>query len=467
MRHAPIAAKHQVNNAGRHLFIPVETKVRELDAKLFFALAAAEAGWAVVLGGQKELRHSLPQFSSGVYIDKSVTVNKRKWFKYCKTLGHVVVAWDEEGLVYFDKETLKEMRLGEESIANIELFFAWGDHQKDSIRSMLPDLRDNLRVTGNPRFDLLRPELRGFYDQSTNKLRQTHGRFILINTSFPFANHFLGEEAMHAMYARYPVNKERPDFFREWAEVHAAALASFRQMIPELSRAFPEHTLILRPHPSENQDNWSEWVYDVPRVKVLATGPVVEWIAAADFMIHFDCTTGIEAFAMDVCAIAFDDEKVPGYRQPLPNALSYHARTIEKVVEMGRMIIDGKLGPASDDIEMKKIAHRHIASLDGEFAVDRIVKVLRNVPNGSVSMGNIQMIRARLYAIYVRSRDIVQRKIKKKETSYAAQKFPPTTIAEIQDRTDKLSAVLGRFGNISITEKGKNCFEIKAERLQQ
>ena len=298
-----------MENAGRHLFIPVETKVRELDAKLLLALAAAEAGWTVILGGQKELRRCLPHFSSGVYIDKSVTVSKQKWFKYCKALGHEVVAWDEEGLVYFDKETLKETRLDRESISNIEIFFAWGDHQRESIRSMLPDLPDNLKVTGNPRFDLLRPEVRGLYDESTYKLRQTHGRFILINASFPFANHFLGEEMMHAMYARYPVTKERPGFYKEWAKVQAAALESFRQMIPELSAAFPEHTLILRPHPSENHDNWHEWVYDVPRVKVLATGSVVEWIAAADFLVHFDCTTGIEAFAMDVCAIAFDEKK--------------------------------------------------------------------------------------------------------------------------------------------------------------
>jgi len=465
MRHVSTAAKHQIDNTGRYLFIPVETKVRELDAKLFLALTAAEAGWVVILGGQKELRRRLPQFSSGVYIDKSVTVNKQKWFKYCKALGHVVVAWDEEGLVYFDEETLKEMRLGKESLSSIELFFAWGDHQKNSIRSMLPDLQNNLQVTGNPRFDLLRQELRGLYDQSTYKLRQTHGRFILINTSFPFANHFLGEEAMHTMYANYPINRLRPDFFREWAKVHAAALASFRQMIPEVSRAFPEHTIILRPHPSENHDNWRQWVCDVPRVKVLTTGPVVEWIAAADFMIHFDCTTGIEAFAMDVCAIAFDDGKIPGYRQPLPNALSYHARTIGKVVEMGKLIIDGKLGPASEDTEMKKIAHRHIASLDGEFAVDRIVQILRSIPEGSVSIGNIQMVRARFYAFYVWLRDGMQRKLKKKETSYAAQKFPQTDIAEIQGRANKLSAVLGRFDNVSIIEKGKNCFEIKVEQL--
>ncbi len=447
------------------LFLPVETKVRELDAKLLLALVAAEAGWKVILGSQKELRRNVWRFPPGIYIDKSVTVNRAKWFRYCKSMGHTVVAWDEEGLVFFDPETLKEMRLGEQSITEVEMMFAWGDRQKAAIQSMLPDLPDIIKVTGNPRFDLLRSETRTLYEQSSIELRKQHGRFILVNTSFPFANHFLGEEAMHAMYARYPIIEKRPNFFMEWARVHEAALESFRTMIPGLAEAFPNHTIIVRPHPSENHDKWRTWLRQAPRVRVSASGPVVEWIAAADFIVHFDCTTGIEAFAMDVSAIAFDEKHVPGYRQPLPNALSYHASNVEELIRVGRKILSGELSHISRDEAMRKVALEHIASLEGPFAAERIVEALQEFEliRKSPPLQRMKRLQARSYALFILVRDNVQKYLKKRESSYSAQKFPPTSLADIQTRADKFSEILRRFRSVRISEIDANCFEMQTE----
>ena len=44
------------------------------------------------------------------------------------------------------------------------------------------------QALGNPRFDLLRPELRGLYDDEVAKLRTRFGRFILINGNFANVN---------------------------------------------------------------------------------------------------------------------------------------------------------------------------------------------------------------------------------------------------------------------------------------
>ena len=39
----------------RWLFLPIETKVRELDGKLLLAATAAERGWGVILGHKDNL----------------------------------------------------------------------------------------------------------------------------------------------------------------------------------------------------------------------------------------------------------------------------------------------------------------------------------------------------------------------------------------------------------------------------
>ena len=56
------------------LFLPVEIKARELHGKVLLALAAAEAGFKVVIGRQKELRYRLHKYPPGLYRAKSVAV---------------------------------------------------------------------------------------------------------------------------------------------------------------------------------------------------------------------------------------------------------------------------------------------------------------------------------------------------------------------------------------------------------
>ena len=47
-----------------------------------------------------------------------------------------------------------------------------------------------IHVTGNARMDLLRQELRPFFDADVDRLRERFGPFILINTNFSRLNHY-------------------------------------------------------------------------------------------------------------------------------------------------------------------------------------------------------------------------------------------------------------------------------------
>ena len=50
----------------RNLYIPVENKKRELQAKILFACVAAEHGFKPVLGFNREIKHNLKIWSPGV-----------------------------------------------------------------------------------------------------------------------------------------------------------------------------------------------------------------------------------------------------------------------------------------------------------------------------------------------------------------------------------------------------------------
>ena len=98
-------------------------------------------------------------------------------------LGCKIVAWDEEGLVHDSPETYYETRLSSESLKHVSHLFAWGQenaelwHQYPNLPSGTP-----IHTTGNPRGDMLRPDISIYYEEKVQDLRQACGNFILINT---------------------------------------------------------------------------------------------------------------------------------------------------------------------------------------------------------------------------------------------------------------------------------------------
>ena len=48
-----------------------------------------------------------------------------------------------------------------------------------------------VEAVGNPRFDLLRPELRSYFADDVADLRHRYGRYILVNSNFGRLNHLL------------------------------------------------------------------------------------------------------------------------------------------------------------------------------------------------------------------------------------------------------------------------------------
>jgi surface carbohydrate biosynthesis protein len=119
-----------------------------------------------------------------------------------------------------------------------------------------------IHVTGNPRGDLLRHEMRSIYEEDIKDLLSTYSDFILVNTNFNHVNAFSPDLNLFR-----PVKRpgEEPKFgraakgmSREYAEGlrdHKQAIfENFQQLMPALEKAFPRSAIIVRPHPTENQE---------------------------------------------------------------------------------------------------------------------------------------------------------------------------------------------------------------------
>ncbi len=440
------------------IFLPIEIKVREFDAKLLFALFAAERGWECVLGGQMELIERMPRFDPGLYIDKSTAISKREWFKRCRALGHHLAAWDEEGLIYLNDEIYHATRMDPEAFGLTDLFFAWGDHQTRTALSAYGDAADRIRPVGNPRMDLLRPEFRGFCDDRVDALRRAHGRMLLINANFALANYARGQEAAERVFDPYPLGRRR-DLVAGWRNFQEAGLRGFMEAAETLHEHFPDHTIVIRPSPSESADPWRQRFEGRARFVVSKIGNVVEWIRAADAVVHWNCTTAVEAYLLGIPAVAYRCATSEVYETPLAIACSREAFTPDDLCEhVHRAVERNAEAEALVRARAEPLLRQHLASFEGPTSCERILDAIaaHDWPPRRRLPPDVPWIK-RAWRAWLR----LVRRPDPADVRYYREKFPGLTVEEARAATAAFARVTGRFGRVRIAPVVRNVIQVR------
>jgi surface carbohydrate biosynthesis protein len=471
-----------VSDAKVPLLLPVEGQVRELDAKILLASIAARRGFPVVIGRRLSIDRGITAYPRSVYLCKDIDPHSIEMFRILEGLGHEIVAWDEEALVHFPPEIHFARRMSPIAIRHASQLFAWGP-DNEALWRRYPELPDELpiHVTGNARFDLLRPGLRGYFDSEARALREAHGDFVLINTNFPLVNAksgiFLpperpGEER--------PIGRGgygMPRAFAEQMERHKrAVLEAFERMIPELERSFPKVSIVIRPHPSEFPKVYHRIAAKCERVKVVHEGNVVPWLMAAKAVIHNGCTTGVESNLLDVPTLAYGptngDDCDFGESFRLPSLLSHRCPDFETLHETMKGILDGTLGCFEGEERKRLLAH-YLAPQQGRLASERIVDLLEAAYRGRAELP-APALADRLRALQRATVRRVQRSdTKKKLVKTLARKqarepelkrrgFETLHLDDMQERVRRFSQLLDLPDDLRVERLEKNVFRISA-----
>jgi len=460
------------------LLMPVENQVRELDARLLLACVAARRGLTSIIGPKRDIESRIASFPRGIFLSKSLRVAKRKTFPLARKLGHEIVSWDEEALVHLPPETYFTRRLPRKGLEHVSHLFAWGEDNAELWRQY-PKLPAGMpiHVTGNPRGDLLRPEMQAFYDEDSEKIRNTYGDFILINTNFNHVNAFYpeqnlfqpvkeqGEEARFGQAAR-GMTREYAEGLRDHKQ---AIFEQFQKMIPDLEKAFPDDNIVVRPHPTENQEIYHRIAAQCKRVRVTNEGNVVPWLMAARVLLHNGCTTGVEAYAMGVPSISYratvnDDYDLGFYR--LSNGLSHQCFDFTELQHTLKEILAGELGCGNTDQKNALIDH-HLAALSGPLACERIVDVLLKIADDLSKLPK-PPLRDRLKGWFQANHRRMRQHTKSylpgspKSPEFLRHRYPVISAGEVGARLARFQQVLGDAGQLSVEQIYDNFFRISS-----
>jgi surface carbohydrate biosynthesis protein len=408
-----------------------------------------------------------------------MTIRSALLFKVAHKVGHNILAWDEEALVHLPPETYFSDRLSPTAMQYVSHLFAWGQDNVDLWRQY-PNLPNGIPIhlTGNPRADMLRPEMRPFFAEDVEHILKNYGNFILINTNFNHVNAFSPEMNLFRPVKKYG---ETPKFgrgargmSREFAEGlrdhKQAVFHDFQQLIPALEETFPEYNIIVRPHPTENQQIYRNIAAQCKRVQVTNEGNVVPWILASKAVIHNCCTTGLEAYIMGVPAISYratvnDFYDLGFYR--LPNLLSHQCFDFEELQSTLNDILVGKLG-AADGAERQELVKHHMVALDGPLACERIVDTCEQILNDGAELRK-PVLRYRLNRWYMakglglvnRYKSFLPGEFNK--PAFQRHRYPGISAEELGSRLARLQHIRGYSEGLKVEEISGQIFRISSQ----
>lgn len=460
-----------------NIYVKIEILDRELEGRLLLAMAAAERGHDVLLGSMHDLLSHRSWLTPGVYHDKSLTPKPGKvaLHRRLADAGFAVTSQDEEsGLKQPDYAPFARRRFSPDTFASAAAACTWGPHDTAALEHAYPDRTARLRMTGSPRVDLWRPELRRMHGSDPLPgIDPTRPLVVIAPGSVPFRPNDFWTMIADAR----PRQFKDDDDPREWSHytAHATAFAYAGRLVRAIriaARALPELQFVVRPHPKSADDAWEALLGNVTdNVIVTRSGSSGRWLAGADAMVHNGSTTGVEAAAGGVAVISYQPHGEGA--ELFTNRVGRVARSEDDLIALlAGLPLDAlarrEHARAPDPTTMSVLAER-FAALDGPLAVDRIVDVWDELADPARSRPN-RIRRSRLLAGLHRSAGRIRTVVRRSGAPASRSpidvrgKFPPLDRREVERTATGLRDSLGRFDGVSVEVVGRHLLHVRPRR---
>ena len=372
----------------RTLYLPIETKYRELLGKTLLAGKAVDRGWRVFIGGVDMHDHMATGFAPGLLIENNIPDTKAARLCRLKTKGYQIADLCEESIIYPDAQDYVARKIGLRSLPATDVILATGARSQRHICALREDAAGKLVVTGNPRFDTLMPKVRAVYEDEARKIRNRYGRFLFVTTNFSSANPFKTGLDVVAVLQRDGklATPEQADLKRRQVAYKVRHMKGMQTLLIDVARAVAFDAIVLRPHPSENHETWQAWASNLG-IEIKYQGSANAWMLAADMVLHPGCTTGIEALLLDRWVASYVPEP-EGEFVNQADVVSVNVASADELLTLVRQQQRGEDEQARSHLAAGRAALRdYIDNVEPPLAADRILDVVdrMDVPEAAPS----------------------------------------------------------------------------------
>jgi hypothetical protein len=190
---------------------------------------------------------------------------------------------------------------------------------------------------------------------------------------------------------------EHEQFFRRFIGYQARLMPGLQNLLKELKGSDAIDRIVVRPHPVENRDTWRRWAKPLD-IDVHGEGNAIEWMLAAEAVLHPGCTTAIEGLLLDRPVFSYVPEPDGEFINPsdaisewVTGADDFQKRLLE-IRRGGEQNLRERLAP-----QREKLRH-FVANVDPPYAADRILDELEQLDMPGSSAGRNRRPKSSLFS---------------------------------------------------------------------
>lgn len=441
----------------------MEIQKREFNGRFLLALMAAERGHTVLLGHIKPLLGD-GLLSPGIVLEKCLTPSPRKVERLArlKDRGFVVTSIDEEsGILGSDYSLFGQRRYSREMLGLADAVLFWGSFDHDYMKRAFPEFDDRYHVTGNPRVDMWRPQMKPFYGANPSRSRP----YVLFPSNF---GSIFGHDSFDVAIKRQRrMGYIKPDdledswealtyrFWHEGVELGWEFIKAFRR----LARRFPEVDFVIRPHPVESYERWRELLNPSENLLIRPDGSISPWIRHARAVVNHGCTSALESALAGAPIISHEPTASSNPDLAFPKKLGVPTRSYDELEAMIASVLLDRQGSTSDS-DMAVLGSR-LEAITGRLAAENIVDIWDRFDDkhlrGDQFWENGSWLRSRRYCVDTSGFTSLFGLSRGNRVEW---KFPPFDLRSVLQAKALLSQCLGRFSQIPVSLVGPRLLKI-------
>ena len=353
------------------IYMPLESKVRELPSRILLSRYLLRCGFRVVLGYNQTIVSGSRWFPNGVYLIKGLNAVQRRMAAIFRGHGHRVLAIDEEALGLSDEWFIAK-NVDPEIVSLVDEVYCQGPRQRRALVNHFDFSDQQLALNGNSRVDFLLPPLKSIFQAEVRGIKDRFGKFVLINTNSGSVNNLWGDPRRYlgllVEVGWYdPDNPDDKALVDEHLAHDRGNLVTLKSLIELLSERRPDISVVVRPHPSERSKVWEDIAANRPSVTVVTDTNAPPWLDAASLVVTTGCTTGLEAALLNTPAISVNVE-AEGHRFSsffVANEINLLTRSVEETLDRIADHWDGRLDLESLEARTRKSSLADHLDIDG------------------------------------------------------------------------------------------------------
>jgi surface carbohydrate biosynthesis protein len=254
---------------------------------------------------------------------------------------------DTEGGVWSDLESYVELLWNDASLLKkTTVGCLWGPKIASHLVSSGIFARDQVAVTGCPRFDFYNRQWREVLQDRPRPGGALQTKAILVNTNLSFANSRFASRAQNVKLFR-EVFKWPEERIQTLLEDQDQALSATIELARSLSRDLPQTVIVVRPHPFENPEPYRKGLGHLSNIEVNVNGPVQPQIFRAAAVVQRSCTTGIEAAMSSVPTFSPQWITAP-LLMPVSESVSVPCASFEELRSQIDAVLEGRYATQPD-----------------------------------------------------------------------------------------------------------------------